>query len=952
LFAVIVAIDKYRKIKRLHYAVHDARALQSVLETCYAYQPENILAITDDEVTSGSLKDAVANWLPSRNIERQDNVIFFFSGHCQTKDGDDFIATVESGKDPRRDWMPVSYIFDELGKLHGNRLVILDSGYSGRSFGQTAATALARPSSPQDPTAFVGISAGRQSPITDLWFLPPDSVEEQHLIDHSLLIRSLTQVLECGLGSMRLSRAFSFQDVAERVQRDASCAILDAVSFRETGKDEANEYRPEWGTIGNGTREFIFEPSKVIPDIINQLIESIEFHASPISWRRVGGPGTIRAEGPTLVVSASSDVQEEVQGYLSQVRQALSIPFRSIPRVGVGEEWDREVRAILAESTAVDFVETPLSKALAALGQKHLIGITVDEDELRKVGLDGQLPVTVRTAGLSLAETLNVLVRQLALTYEVSEGGILVTTLEASEGLLEERRFAIDDIIEAASSSVNLGPWAMGLDGGEWYAGDPVGFPAEQTGNYRNTFGIFIGIDEYQHMGDLRCAATDARELRRILLERYGYEGDETTLLTNQDGSEKAIRSCFSSWLRSRNPGRSDSVLVFFSGHGLVREGQSYLAASDSDPASLSGGIPFSFIVDELRKEDTNCAVILDCCFSGNVFRSVGDSLKGVVFESGKTGLVGMSSGRDSSVLERVRAGSNMGKQAAGISPFTWVLIEELEKSKAAVLPFTSLAVRVSQRFDDYSEAFYHGSLETFSETRAQKPDWGTISSGSTSFFFKNSRPELVPIARLIGLIVETVRPKEWDAQGGPGSIEVLGSLLVVEASKGVHDDLTQFLERLRGECSLKIPAMPGRPRWAMRYEKSVEERVTVKFFRKRLWEVVEELGAYSPWCGINLESTALEEVGIDEGTLVTLRADDVPLRDVLAQLCDQLGVTFVVDNFGVSITTRDSIGSATEARIYNVADLVAVIQQGSKEQVFRELQDHSVDESRGQGGP
>ena len=52
----------------------------------------------------------------------------------------------------------------------------------------------------------------------------------------------------------------------------------------------------------------------------------------------------------------------------------------------------------------------------------------------------------------------------------------------------------------------------------------------------------------------------------------------------------------------------------------------------------------------------------------------------------------------------------------------------------------------------------------------------------------------------LVRLIEETLKPDFWESSGGPGNIVYYGPLriLVVRATTQVHEDLTDFLERLR----------------------------------------------------------------------------------------------------------------------------------------------------------
>ena len=51
------------------------------------------------------------------------------------------------------------------------------------------------------------------------------------------------------------------------------------------------------------------------------------------------------------------------------------------------------------------------------------------------------------------------------------------------------------------------------------------------TGQY---WAVIIGIDEYQHAPNLQSAVKDARAVREVLIDRYGFETGRITTLLNE----------------------------------------------------------------------------------------------------------------------------------------------------------------------------------------------------------------------------------------------------------------------------------------------------------------------------------------------------------------------------------------------------------------------------------
>jgi WD40 repeat protein len=166
---------------------------------------------------------------------------------------------------------------------------------------------------------------------------------------------------------------------------------------------------------------------------------------------------------------------------------------------------------------------------------------------------------------------------------------------------------------------------------------EPIPLADDGPRDYRAKYAIVVGVDDYsggQGLGNLRYAANDAREFRKLLVEEFGYDDARILYLTDAKGelagvvdgppTVAAIRDAFEKWLPARGPGPDDSVLFFFAGHGLS---DGYLAAADSRAAAKEGTcIPVSSLrawLGSKNKKAVPCRhrlVLLDCCFSGTLF--------------------------------------------------------------------------------------------------------------------------------------------------------------------------------------------------------------------------------------------------------------------------------------------------------------------------------------------
>ena len=101
------------------------------------------------------------------------------------------------------------------------------------------------------------------------------------------------------------------------------------------------------------------------------------------------------------------------------------------------------------------------------------------------------------------------------------------------------------------------------------------------------TFAVVIGISKYPRLPggyQLQFADRDATMFAETI-KKAGASPDNVRLLTGPNATASNIRSAVGTWL-ARAASTSDTVYLFFSGHGLVESEfkESYLLAYDSDP--------------------------------------------------------------------------------------------------------------------------------------------------------------------------------------------------------------------------------------------------------------------------------------------------------------------------------------------------------------------------------
>jgi tetratricopeptide (TPR) repeat protein len=150
--------------------------------------------------------------------------------------------------------------------------------------------------------------------------------------------------------------------------------------------------------------------------------------------------------------------------------------------------------------------------------------------------------------------------------------------------------------------------------------------PAKDRTSVPRGYALVIGVSAYQNLDaskQLRFAETDAQSIYRVLISHEGgaFPAENVHVLLGPQATLANIRHELEVWLPSvAQP--SDRVVVFFAGHGFVKNQKGYLAASDVDPNKLeTTAYPMATLGDVLgRRVKARWKVLLtDACHSGKI---------------------------------------------------------------------------------------------------------------------------------------------------------------------------------------------------------------------------------------------------------------------------------------------------------------------------------------------
>lgn len=221
---------------------------------------------------------------------------------------------------------------------------------------------------------------------------------------------------------------------------------------------------------------------------------------------------------------------------------------------------------------------------------------------------------------------------------------------------------------------------------------------------------LVIGIDEYAN-GDangwksLKAAVRDANTVGDLLEQQYGFH---VTRLINQEATREGILLNTKRLLETAS--ESDSILIYFSGHGDIDLSTAYWIPYDgqSKGEHLIRSVPVE-LIDKLARRSAarHVLMIVDSCYSGELGSHKGTpaELPGPGWHEGarhlemysRPSVEVLSSGGLQRVIDQVKneAGTILYN---GHSPFAWYLLQALEQSQSEMVALDEFYAFVSRK--------------------------------------------------------------------------------------------------------------------------------------------------------------------------------------------------------------------------------------------------------------
>ena len=204
---------------------------------------------------------------------------------------------------------------------------------------------------------------------------------------------------------------------------------------------------------------------------------------------------------------------------------------------------------------------------------------------------------------------------------------------------------------------------------------------------------LIVGINDYKEWNQLKTAVKDAKVLKDVLVERYGFKADNVVLRTDNEATRLKLIMDLRK-LASRL-GDRDNLIIYYAGHGQLDDltGDGYWIPVEGElknPVTWISHSTIKSILSSERVRAKNIVVVADSCYSGTLLRG-GPSLLSMGDEGYDSKLLKVAGRRSRQVitsggLEPVADGGRDGH-----SLFAYYFLKALQENNRQIIDLENL---------------------------------------------------------------------------------------------------------------------------------------------------------------------------------------------------------------------------------------------------------------------
>lgn len=172
----------------------------------------------------------------------------------------------------------------------------------------------------------------------------------------------------------------------------------------------------------------------------------INFDDSGNRW--FSGDADVAAVPGGLIVIHSEHGHRQVKWLIESLARAQEGHLPNLLWPPTTQSSRREqITTALQETTSCDFTAMPLAEVAQSLAQQHHIPILLHARKLEEASVLPRSPITKSLHNISLKSALNLILKDLDLTFVITDDAILITTQEDAESRLTVMAYDVDDLL-------------------------------------------------------------------------------------------------------------------------------------------------------------------------------------------------------------------------------------------------------------------------------------------------------------------------------------------------------------------------------------------------------------------------------------------------------------------------------------------------------------------------
>ena len=181
-----------------------------------------------------------------------------------------------------------------------------------------------------------------------------------------------------------------------------------------------------------------------------------------------------------------------------------------------------------------------------------------------------------------------------------------------------------------------------------------------------------------------------------------------------------------------------------------------------------------------------------------------------------------------------------------------------------------------------------------------------------------------------------TIAPSTWDQVGGEGSLAIVEpwGIAVISQTRSVHEEIEALLATIRtvrgqqdGTLTPEVRSASaedyGAGQSVKQIEKALRSTTTLSLSDVPLADAIETINQQHG-IQIAVDRRALEDSGLTDTFPVQVKVSGISLRSALNLLLDDAGLTYVIANEVLMVTTPEAAESRLVTRVYPIRDLLS----------------------------